>query len=277
MNVSLEQRMASALAGGGRVVFLTGAGVSAESGVPTFRGADGYWTVGSRVYRPQELATRAAFQTMPDEVWRWYLFRRTACRGAEPNPAHRALVDAERELGDRFLLVTQNVDGLHLRAGSSLGRTYQIHGNIDFMRCAGAHEGELVPIPPEVPAVQQEDPFPEEARALLVCPRCTGRTRPHVLWFDEYYDEALYRFESSLVAAAGASVLVTAGTAGATNLPNQMVAAALRAGALLVDINPDESPFARAAEDAGGLWLRGPASVELPRVARAVAAAIRAG
>ena len=119
MDVSLDQALAAALAGDGAFVVVTGAGVSAESGIPTFRGQDGYWTVGSRVYHPQELATHAAFRRMPEEVWRWYLYRLGVCRAAEPNPAHVALVELERALGDRFRLVTQNVDGLHLRAGSS--------------------------------------------------------------------------------------------------------------------------------------------------------------
>ncbi|MEM9195817.1 MAG: Sir2 family NAD-dependent protein deacetylase, partial [Myxococcota bacterium] len=118
----------------GKVVFLTGAGISAESGIPTFRGEEGYWRVGSQNYHPQEMATRAAFRAMPDEVWAWYLYRRSVCRAADPNAAHRAVADLDSALGDGFLLVTQNVDGLHLRAGSPLERTYQIHGNIDYMR-----------------------------------------------------------------------------------------------------------------------------------------------
>src|SRR5438552_13760341 len=95
----------------GRVVVLTGAGVSAESGIPTFRGKDGYWTVGAREYHPQELATHAAFERMPWEVWAWYLYRRGVCRGARPNAAHDALVRLDAHLGARFALVTQNVDG----------------------------------------------------------------------------------------------------------------------------------------------------------------------
>ena len=130
MNVSLDplaahlgQALAAALSQGGPLVVVTGAGVSAESGIPTFRGKEGYWTVGSRVYQPQELATQAAFRRMPEEIWRWYLYRLGVCRAAAPNPGHVALVELERALGDRFLLVTQNVDGLHPRAGSSPGRT----------------------------------------------------------------------------------------------------------------------------------------------------------
>ena len=102
--------------------------------MPTFRGKEGYWTVGSRNYHPQELATREAFSHMPDEVWRWYLYRRSVCRRAAPNAGHMALVRLEERFGERFALVTQNVDGLHLRAGSSRERTFEIHGNIDYLR-----------------------------------------------------------------------------------------------------------------------------------------------
>src|SRR5690606_10651146 len=113
--------------GRGRILVLTGAGISAESGIPTFRGEEGYWRIGSRNYYPEELATRAAFSRMPDEIWGWYLYRRSVCRAASPNAGHLALAELERGLverneGDRFLLVTQNIDGLHLRAGNSLAR-----------------------------------------------------------------------------------------------------------------------------------------------------------
>src|SRR5690606_22392762 len=117
------------------LLFLTGAGISAESGIPTFRGPEGYWRVGSTNYRPEELATFAAYSAMPDVVWGWYLYRRGVCRAASPGPGHMALARAEEVLGDGFHLITQNVDGLHLRAGNSPERTYAIHGMIDFFRC----------------------------------------------------------------------------------------------------------------------------------------------
>src|SRR3954471_6406712 len=126
----------SALGRDGKVVVLTGAGVSAESGIPTFRGQEGYWTIGAREYHPQELATHDAFEAMPWEVWAWYLYRRSVCRRAEPNAGHRALVRLDAALPDRFALVTQNVDGLHGRAGSPDLRTFPIHGDISLMRCA---------------------------------------------------------------------------------------------------------------------------------------------
>lgn len=272
VTASLHLRLRPALARGERVVFLTGAGISAESGIPTFRGEEGYWTVGSRVYHPQEMATQAAFRTMPDDLWAWYLYRRTTCRRAQPNGAHQALVELERALGDRFLLVTQNVDGLHLRAGNSMQRTYQIHGNIDFMRCVERHGQTIVPLPDDLPEVGPAQSLPDEIRARLVCPECGELARPHVLWFDEYYDEQLYRFESSLEAAASAAVLVTVGTSGSTNLPNMMAELAARTGKLLIDINPDENRFSTLAERAGGIFLAGPASERVPELARAISA-----
>ncbi|MCA9320971.1 MAG: RNA polymerase subunit sigma, partial [Planctomycetes bacterium] len=97
----------------GRLVVLTGAGISAESGIPTFRGKDGFWTRGSEAYRPEDIATFAYFQREPDVVRDWYLERLESCRDARPNAAHEALVRLEAGLQDRFLLVTQNVDDLH--------------------------------------------------------------------------------------------------------------------------------------------------------------------
>jgi len=246
------------------VIALTGAGISAESGIPTFRGRDGYWTVGSRVYHPQELATRDAFGRLPWEVWRWYLWRRTVCRAASPNPAHMALVELERRLADRFLLITQNVDGLHLRAGNSAERTYQIHGNIDFMRCAGDCTLEIWPVPEAIGDFGRDDPLDDERKALLRCPRCGQTGRPHVLWFDETYDEERYRFTSSLRAAERAGTVIIVGSTASTNLPVQVAECAARAGARLFDVNVDDNPFGELAVRSGGRVLRGPAGRLLP-------------
>ena len=143
---SIDQFLESYCAQAKRLVFLTGAGISAESGIPTFRGKEGYWTIGSKVYQPQEMATWSNFSQMPAEVWRWYLYRRAICHQAKPNPAHLALADLEARLQSDFTLVTQNVDGLHLRAGNSFDRTYQIHGNIDYMRPYHGDSSSLQPI-----------------------------------------------------------------------------------------------------------------------------------
>ncbi|HUH02165.1 MAG TPA: Sir2 family NAD-dependent protein deacetylase [Kofleriaceae bacterium] len=248
----------------GSIVALTGAGISAESGIPTFRGKEGYWAVGSTVYHPQELATSRAFRRTPDIVWQWYLYRRTVCRAAGPNPAHRAIVSLEQRAGDGFRLLTQNVDGLHLRAGNTLPRTYQIHGNIDYMRCVRACTAKQHPVPDAVGDIAREDPFTEAHRSLLVCPECAAPTRPHVLWFDEYYDEDNYRFQSSLAAAANAAVLIIVGSTAQTNLPVQVAQAAARAGATIIDINIDDNPFAELARASGGRSLRGKAGALLP-------------
>ena len=262
----LDASLGEVAAGGGKVVFLTGAGISADSGVPTFRGEEGYWTVGSRHYQPMELATQRAFARMPDEVWRWYLYRRTVCRAAEPNAGHNALALAEAALGDRFALVTQNVDGLHLRAGNSMARTRQIHGNIDFMRCLADGREHLHPIPDAMRPHTRDGTLSDEDRALLTCADGT-LARPHVLWFDECYDERLFQADTALQDAASAQLLVVVGTAGATNLPMQIGALALRRGIPIVDINLEDNPFAEAAREADAGWaLTGSASQWLPPI-----------
>lgn len=257
--------MADDLPSKGLVVVLTGAGISAESGIPTFRGVEGYWQVGSRNYRPMELATAAAFERMPDDVWGWYLYRRAVCRNARPNRAHLALVELERRLGDRFLLVTQNVDGLHLRAGSSAQRTYQIHGNIDFMRCTRQCTLEVVSVPDALGTAWDKGSVPgAEEKALLSCARCGAPSRPHVLWFDEYYDEERFRFQSSLAAVERADVLVVVGTSGATNLPTQMCHRARERGAMLIVVDTEPTSFSTLAERGSGEFLRGTATELVP-------------
>src|SRR5262245_54081255 len=172
----------AALSKEGHVLALTGAGVSAESGIPTFRGKEGYWTVGAREYHPQELATHQAFRGMPWEVWAWYLYRRTVCRRAQPNASHHALVRMAVGLPDRFALVTQNVDGLHRRAGSPDAQTFPIHGDISLMRCAADCVLDRWPLPDGVPDFARGDAVTGAVRGLLVCRRCGGMARPHVLW-----------------------------------------------------------------------------------------------
>ncbi|MEO0326349.1 MAG: Sir2 family NAD-dependent protein deacetylase [Myxococcota bacterium] len=244
------------------VLVLTGAGISAASGIPTFRGPEGYWRVGSRNYRPEELATRAAFEAMPDEVWSWYLYRRGVCRRAAPNEAHHALAALEERLGTRFRLVTQNVDGLHARAGHDPARLYAIHGSIDLMRPVGG--GAVVPIPEAVPIDWPKTRAlgPAE-RALLV--HEGERTRPHVLWFDESYDEAHFRFESTLRAAAAACLVMVVGTSGATTLPLHVGRLAAQRGTPLLVVNPEPNPFVAMLEaGAPGAFVQGTATEAVP-------------
>ena len=255
-------------------VFLTGAGISAESGIPTFRGAEGFWRVGSRNYRPEELATFASFQRMPAEIWAWYLYRRSLCHAAAPNAAHRALAELEDRVGDRFLLITQNVDGLHLRAGNSSARTYQIHGNLDFVRCAAECSSDLHPAPDNLLDWPEDRALSPEHREALTCPACGGWLRPNVLWFDECYDEARYRFESSMAAAEVCSILVIVGTSGATNLPMQVATRVAARGAAFVVVDPQPSPFTEMAEASPlGYFARGSAGELVPAIAAALDAA----
>lgn len=252
----------------GLVVFLTGAGISAESGVPTFRGAEGYWTVGSVNYHPQDMATHSSFSKMPDEVWAWYLYRRSICLEAQPNAAHSALVLAEQRLKDRFLLITQNVDGLHLRAGNSHQRTYQIHGNLNYRRCVSECGYGAIPLPDEL-----DTPWSKERRLnkkeynFLNCPFCGSLTRPHVLWFDEYYDENSYRFDSSIKATKQAALLVVVGTSGSTNLPRQICDLVMYQEIPMVVIDPDTNVVTQMADNyQHGVSVKGTAANILPEL-----------
>lgn len=267
MDARLKKALEELAGGQGRLVVLTGAGISAESGIPTFRGPEGYWTVGSREYRPEQMATWSMFCQAPEEVWQWYLYRLGVCRVAQPNAGHQAVVRMERALGDRFVLITQNVDGLHLRAGSSLERTYQIHGAIEFMRCSRNCTSKVMRLPVQVRTKEKNEALTDADRRALKCPECGERARPHVLWFDECYNEEHYRFNSSIEAAVAADVLLTVGTSGATNLPMQVGTIAAQRGAVLADINPAENPFSRMAEASGGHFLKGPSGAILPDIA----------
>jgi NAD-dependent deacetylase len=259
----------------GLILWLTGAGISAESGIPTFRGKEGYWRVGSRNYQPEEMATWASFQEMPEEVWAWYLYRRGVCRGAEPNAAHRALAAAERRGGERFVLVTQNVDGLHLRAGNTLDRTYQIHGNIDFMRCSRECLPAPVPMPEGVDVAWGKGrPITERELQALKCPSCGALARPHVLWFDESYDEANFRFQSAIDAAQSASLVVVVGTTGATSLPMHIGTIAAQRGIPMIVINPEPNPFSALVQRTGhGTFLSGTAGQWVPEIVDALPSA----
>jgi len=259
----------AALARDRSMVVLTGAGISAESGIPTFRGKDGYWTIGSRDYHPQELATHAAFARMPWDVWAWYLFRRGVCRAAQPNAAHAALVRLDAALVRRSALVTQNVDGLHPRAGSPAARTHAIHGDIDRMRCAAECTDETWLIPDGVPALARGDAVDAAARDLLACRACGEMARPHVLWFDETYDEPRYHLDTVRALAARAALVVVVGTSAQTNLPWQVVTLAGRAGATIVDINVEDNPFGDIARASGGV-VRAPAAAALPALVDAI-------
>ncbi len=253
-------------ASGGPIVVLTGAGISAESGIPTFRGSEGYWRVGSRNYQPTEMATALAFSAMPAEVWRWYLYRRGICRAAAPNAAHQALVQLEAQLGDRFLLVTQNIDGLHLRAGSSEARTYQNSRQHRFRRCAAADAARrYARCPGRWRATGQgsvRSATPSASCASLRLRRLAATARPVVR---RVVRRAALSLLSALRAAEQATALVVIGTSGATTLPTRMCEIVAARGAPFVVVDPEPTVFSQLAErSARGLFLRGAASAVIP-------------
>jgi len=178
---------------------LTGAGVSAESGLPTYRGSGGLW----RSHAFERLASPEGFRADPSLVWRFYSERREAALAAQPNAGHRALAEVEQRMGERFLLVTQNVDGLHRRAGSE--RLIEIHGRLLGSRCSRCRR-------PETP---DETSYPEGT--VPRCDRCEGQLRPAVVWFGESLDPAhLEAVDHFLERWSGRRlVFLAAGTSGA--------------------------------------------------------------
>jgi NAD-dependent deacetylase len=241
---AIDPRLAGAVRRARRIAVLTGAGISAESGIPTFRDAqNGLWTR----FRPEELATPEAFRRDPRLVWDWYEWRRGLVSGAEPNAGHRALA-AMAMRAPTFTLVTQNVDGLHQRAGAR--DVVELHGNIHRNRCFG--EGVVV----EAPADGAERP-PR-------CPRCGAPLRPDVVWFGESLPaEALARAED---AARECDLFFSIGTSAAVYPAAQLPVTALRSGATLVEVNRDPTPLTRHAT----FSLLGPAGELLPRLVAAV-------
>lgn len=206
-----RSRIASARA----VTILTGAGISADSGVPTFRGAEGLW----RTYRAEDLATPEAFARDPRLVWEWYNWRRELIATKQPNPAHLALVELERRRSDRFWLITQNVDGLHRAAGSQ--RLSEIHGNIWMVRCTDCG----------VISDNREVPLP----VLPTCRQCGGLLRPHIVWFGESLREKdLRRCDEALRAC---DLLLVIGTSGVVYPAAGFASVAKQAGALVIEIN----------------------------------------
>ncbi len=225
------------LASAGSVTILTGAGISADSGVPTFRGADGLW----RNFRAEDLATPEAFERDPRLVWEWYNWRRELIATKRPNPAHKALVGLERRL-DRCWLITQNVDGLHRDAGST--KLSEIHGNIWMVRCTNCHsvtENRQVPIP-----------------ILPTCRTCKGLLRPHIVWFGESLDED--DLQQSYRALQSCEVCLIIGTSGVVYPAAGFASVAKAAGAFVAEVNLDPTPHSSLVDAA----LRGRAKDLVP-------------
>ncbi len=253
---------------------LTGSGISSESDIPLFREPESSWQAGGREYRLHELATREMFEKYPDDIWLWYLHRRGVCRRAPVNPGHRSLVEIEHLLPDRFTLITQNSDNLHLRAGSSVKNTFEVHGNLFYMRCLRACTSGVYPIPEGVEDHPRGDQLSDRERRLLTCPLCGGPARPHELWFDETYNEEYYHYLSVLRIARETRLLIVVGTSGSTNLPVLVAQTVKRRGGVIIDINIRQTPFSFMANATGGFFIQETASVALPAIYNAIREAI---
>ncbi len=202
------------------IAVLTGAGISAESGIPTFRGASGLW----RQFRPEELATPEAFARDPQTVWDWYHWRRSLIAEARPNAGHLALALLEQSI-PKFTLVTQNVDGLHGAAGSRA--VLELHGSIWTLRCTQCGS-------------QWVDREITEAKRLPYC-RCGGLARPGVVWFGEELPHHIWQAAERAVRAC--DVLLVVGTSAVVYPAAGLVPLARSSGAKTVEINIEESPL----------------------------------
>jgi NAD-dependent deacetylase len=230
--------LAAALGRAGRVAVLTGAGISAESGIPTFREAQtGLWAR----YRPEDLATPEAFERNPQRVWEWYEWRRGIVAGAQPNAGHRALAQMERHVAD-FTLITQNVDGLHHAAGSA--NVLELHGNIRRSKCFD-HGHEVARWP------------------AAGSPECGSLLRPDVVWFGESLPAAA--LAAAFAATERCEIFLSVGTSTVVAPASSLPFAALEHGATVVEINPTATPLTRAAHFA----LAGSAAEVLPALVAA--------
>lgn len=258
MDTRIIEALRNCISENKKVNFLVGAGLSAESGIPTFRGKDGFWKVGSVNYKAQEIATQAMFQAQPQEVWKWYLHRISTVHGVEPNTSHHKLKQIEDLLEDSFVLISQNVDNLHLRAGNSLNRTHLIHGDTEKVRCNAECTTELYPFPAGINTKKRDvDTITDQEWKLLECPKCGERLRPHVLWFDEYYNEEYYRVDSVMRDTNESGILFVIGTSGATTLPVHVVKSMLVDEHLVVEVNIDDNYFTTLiGAEANGVILR---------------------
>ena len=214
------------LAGTGRVAVLTGAGISAESGVPTFRGKDGLW----RQYKAETLATPEAFERDPKLVWEWYDWRRGLIAPVEPNAGHRVIAGWESLFGE-MAVITQNVDGLHAKAGSQ--NVVELHGNIWKLRCT--REGTVGEV--------RDNPLPH---IPPVCPNCGSFLRPHIVWFGESLDPVVLGRAYEL--SESCQVMFVIGTSAVVHPAASLPYAAARAGAKIIEVNLEPTSLTPQAD-----------------------------
>jgi len=240
---SLPARLIDLLGKTQSATALTGAGISQESGLRTFRDAQtGLWAQ----YRPEDLATPAAFIKDPKLVWDWYALRREQIGAVQPNPGHYALVEMQRRI-PRFTLVTQNVDGLHAKAGSQ--GVIALHGNLQRVKCFSCG----------ATASAWEEP----ENAVPRCTFCGGLLRPDVVWFrEELPKEAL---QSAARAARGCAVFLSIGTSGLVQPAAALAYAAMHHGSVIIEINTERTPLTAKAD----FFLHGKSGELLPRLVQA--------
>jgi NAD-dependent deacetylase len=242
MPPSSIQQACQAIASANSIVCLTGAGVSAESGVPTFRDAQtGLWSH----YDPEKLASPDGFARDPGLVWRWYMWRLSLIEGTKPNAGHVALAELERKIA-KFTLVTQNVDDLHEQAGSQ--HVLHLHGRLNRFHCNQCLRPHLLTL---------EDQGAEQPPA---CQSCGALVRPGVVWFGETLPAQT--LDAAIEAAQGCDLMVVAGTSGLVYPAAEVPSIAKKAGAVVIDINPHPGPISRLAD----LYLAGPSGEILPQL-----------
>jgi NAD-dependent deacetylase len=224
-----------------RVAILTGAGVSAESGVPTFRGAEGLWSK----FRPEELANFDAFMANPRLVLEWYDYRRELMNTVQPNPGHETLARWEKYFND-FALITQNVDGLHRRAGST--KIHELHGNILKNKCSRCNR----------PA---EWPHKFDPENLPTC-ECGGLLRPDVVWFGELLPARV--IEEAWAKAEACELFFSLGTSAVVQPAASLPMVAKRAGAYVVEVNPEDTPLSGMCDEV----FHGPSGEILPQITK---------
>ncbi|UCD65202.1 MAG: NAD-dependent deacylase [Candidatus Zixiibacteriota bacterium] len=236
----MVEEIAAIMANCGRCIVLTGAGISAESGVPTFRGKDGLWGK----FRAEELATMDAFLSNPAIVWEWYNWRRELMAKVEPNPGHLAITEME-SLFDDFTLVTQNVDNLHRVAGTR--NILELHGNIHHNKCVEcnrSHDPKAQIDPDEIPC----------------CEHCGGKIRPDVVWYGEMLDSAI--INAAFQQSERADIFFSVGTSAIVHPAASLPPIAKRSGATLVEVNVEETPISFLAD----FHVRGKSGEFLPRL-----------
>jgi NAD-dependent deacetylase len=211
---------------GPRIAVLTGAGISAESGIPTFRDKDGLW----KQFRAEELATPQAFSRNPKLVWEWYDWRRGIIGAKEPHDGHRVLARWERHF-PYFVLITQNVDGFHRRAGSQ--NVLELHGNIWEVRCT--KEGTI--------GENTESPLQE---IPPLCPACGAMLRPNVVWFGEALPSET--LEEAYAASASCDVMFVIGTSAYVHPAASLPLLAAERGAKIIEVNPEPTPLSSSAD-----------------------------